>query len=126
MASIKRRPDGQWRARYRDAAGKEHARHFARKVDAQDWLDEVTASVVTGQCCDPKAGRVTLREYAEGWRLNAVHRPSTRDRVESLLRCHVYPVLGDRPIGNIRPAWWSPRTMRSAAPGPGGRCHGRL
>ena len=31
--SIKKRPNGKWRARYRDLAGKEHARHFARKVD---------------------------------------------------------------------------------------------
>jgi integrase len=31
-----------------------------------------------------------------------VHRPATRDRTESLLRLHVYPVLGDRPIGGIR------------------------
>jgi len=37
MGSISRRPDGQWRARYRDEAGKEHARHFSRKVDAQRW-----------------------------------------------------------------------------------------
>jgi hypothetical protein len=27
MASIARRPNGHWRARYRDAIGKEHARH---------------------------------------------------------------------------------------------------
>jgi hypothetical protein len=54
MASIKKREDGQWRARYRDAAGKEHARHFVRRVDAQRWIDETTASVVTGQYVDPK------------------------------------------------------------------------
>jgi hypothetical protein len=35
MASIAKRPNGQWRARYRDDAGKEHARHFPRKIDAQ-------------------------------------------------------------------------------------------
>ena len=35
MASIKRRPDGRWRARYRDPDGRERARHFTRKVDAQ-------------------------------------------------------------------------------------------
>ncbi len=35
MASIAKRPDGRWRARYRDAAGAERSRHFARKVDAQ-------------------------------------------------------------------------------------------
>jgi hypothetical protein len=42
VASIKRRPDGQWRARYRDETGKERARHFARKIDRQNWLDEVS------------------------------------------------------------------------------------
>lgn len=45
--SVKQRADGVWRARYRDG-NKEHARHFARKVDATRWLDEVTASLVAG------------------------------------------------------------------------------
>jgi hypothetical protein len=49
-----------WRARYRDDAGKEHARHFPRKIEAQRWLDEVTARVVTGQYVDPAAGRATF------------------------------------------------------------------
>lgn len=35
MANIAKRPDGRWRARYPDASGKEHARHFIRKIDAQ-------------------------------------------------------------------------------------------
>ncbi|WP_239524207.1 hypothetical protein [Geodermatophilus normandii] len=48
MPSIARRPDRQWRARYRDVAGKEHARHFVRKADAQAWLDSITTSVLTG------------------------------------------------------------------------------
>ena len=52
--SIAKRDDGRWRAHYRDAAGKEHARHFARKVDAQRWLDDVTSSVVTGYLHRPE------------------------------------------------------------------------
>jgi hypothetical protein len=31
MASIQKRDNGKWRARYRDHAGHEHARHFARQ-----------------------------------------------------------------------------------------------
>jgi len=58
MASITKRPDGRWRARYRDEAGKEHAKHFDRKVDAQRWVDEVTASIVTGQYVDPEQERL--------------------------------------------------------------------
>jgi integrase len=67
MASIRQRPDGQWRARYRDDAGKEHARHFRRKVDGQRWLDEVTTAVVTGQYVDPRAGRVTFQSFYADW-----------------------------------------------------------
>ena len=44
--SIAKRPDGQWRARYRAENGREHAKHFGRKTDAQRWLDEVTAAVL--------------------------------------------------------------------------------
>ena len=98
MANIAKRPNGQWRARYRDLDGREHARHFARKVDAQRWLDEVTASVVTGTYVDPRAGPVTFREYAERWRAAQVHRPSSAAHVETKLRRHAYPTFGDRPL----------------------------
>jgi integrase len=104
MASIAKRPDGHWRARYRDEAGREHARHFSRKVDAQRWLDEVASSVVTGTYVDPRAGRMTFKEYAEHWRSIQVHRPTTAEVVERVLRRRVYPVIGDRPLGSIRPS----------------------
>jgi len=48
MASIQPRPDGQWRAPYRDEQYRKHARHVARRVDAQHWLDSITAFVVRG------------------------------------------------------------------------------
>ncbi|MGA5599873.1 tyrosine-type recombinase/integrase [Streptomyces griseoincarnatus] len=102
MASIAKRPNGRWRARYRDDAGKEHARHFDRKVDAQRWLDEVNASILTGQYVDPRAGRITFRTYAEQWRQAKPHRPSTAAGVEKALRVHAYPAIGDRPLARIR------------------------
>ena len=104
MASITKRPDGRWRARYRDDSGREHARHFARKVDGQRWLDEQTASIVTGQYVAPKAGRITFREYAEQWRAMQIHRPTTRAHTETMLRRHAYPVLGDKPLSAILPS----------------------
>ena len=67
MASIKKRADGSWRARYRDAAGREHAKHFPRKLDAQRWLDEVTTAVVTGTYVDPKTARTTVEEWCTSW-----------------------------------------------------------
>lgn len=104
MASVAKRPDGRWRARYRDAAGKEHAKHFPRKVDAQRWLDEVTASVVTGQYVDPRAGKVTFNDYALSWAASQPWRPKTQQRVDGNLRVHVLPVLGPRPIADVRPS----------------------
>jgi integrase len=135
VASIKKRDDGKWRARYRDSGGREHAKHFARKVDAQRWLDEVTASVVTGQYVDPKAGKVSFRDYAEQWRAAQVHRDSSSEHVESRLRLHVYPTFGDRPLASILPsevqAWVKrlatddPASKRKAlAPSSIGVCHG--
>ncbi len=102
MASVARRPDGRWRARYRDEAGKEHSKHFSRKVDGQRWLDEVTAAVVTGAYVDPRAGRETVQQYAERWRGLQDHRPGTAALYERVLRLHVYPVLGDLPLRSVR------------------------
>ncbi len=104
MHSLAKRPHGIWRARYRDAAGKEHARHFPSEAAGQKWLDEVTASIVTGTYVDPSAGKKTFREYAEYWRSIQAHRPSTQEHVERTLRLHVYPTLGDRPLNEIRPS----------------------
>ncbi len=104
MASIQKRPDGVWRARYRDDAGKEHASHHKRKVDAQRWLDEVTAARVTGHYVAPRAGRITFKDYAEEWRTTQVFRPSTAVLVETAFRVRVYPVIGDKPLEKILPS----------------------
>jgi integrase len=85
MASIQKRPDGRWRARYRDAAGKEHAGHFQRKIDAQRWLDEVTASVITGRYVDPKAGKITFAQWFEQWAASQVWATGTRLKAEQAL-----------------------------------------
>src|SRR3954462_3894566 len=99
MASIKRRDDGKYRARYRDEAGKEHARHFQRKVDAQRWLDEVTASVVTGQYVDPKAGRVTFDAFFRDWSRRQVWAPMTQVQ-NDLVRRKV--TFGTVPMATLR------------------------
>src|SRR3954447_19663018 len=74
VGSLGRRPNGRWRARYRDANGREHARHFVEKEDAQQWLDGMTASVTGGRHVHAGAGRITFRAYAEEWRSMRLHR----------------------------------------------------
>lgn len=99
MASIAKRPNGQWRARYRDEADKEHAKHFARKVDAQRWLDEVTASVVTGQYVDPKAGKMTFDKWFEQWSKRQVWAPMTAVQGDLVRRTVTF---GHVPLANLR------------------------
>ena len=102
MASVARRPDGRWRARYRDGDGREHAQHFERKIDAERWVAAQRVSVDTGQHVDPRSGRTTLAEYADRWRSAQVHRPSTAALVDSQLRLHVLPQLGARQLVSLR------------------------
>jgi hypothetical protein len=68
VASIAKRPDGAYRPWYRDGNDEEHARHFKRQVDAQRWLDEVTAAMVTGNHADTLAGKIKqpATTHAEG------------------------------------------------------------
>ena len=90
-----------WRARFVDDAGEEHAKHFARKRDAQTWLDAQTTATVTGTYVVPNAGKVTFKEYAESWRTSHVFRPSTAALVELALRKRVYPVIGAKALSAI-------------------------
>lgn len=102
MASTTRRPDGRWRARYRDPEGRERARHFARKADAERWLATMLADLARGGYVDPAAARTTFKEYAERWRAQQPHRPETSRLYERTLRLHVYPVIGSRQLGALR------------------------
>jgi len=104
MASIAKRPNGKWRARYRDDTGREHSRHFPRKVDAQRWLDSVTADVVTGRYIDPNAGKTTFATFADGWLASQTTDPSTREATEVRLRVHLLPTFGAMELRAIRPS----------------------
>ena len=102
MANIQKRPNGTWRARYRDSAGKEHARHFARRVDAQAWLDGVTTAVQTGAYVDPVRARKTVGELSEQWFVGKVNlKPSTQALYESILSTHILPRWRDVPLTRV-------------------------
>jgi len=117
-ASLAKRPDGRWRARYRDAADREHSRHFARKLDAQRWLDEVTTSVVTGQYVDPKAGRVTFATFYAEWSARQVWEATT---VLAMDLAGSSVPFGQLPLADLRRShveqWIKQMTTRGLAPG---------
>ena len=69
----------RWRARYVDDAGREHAKGFTRKSDAQAWLDTaITAAFVTGTYVDPRRGKVTFASFYTDWSSRQVWVSGTR------------------------------------------------
>jgi integrase len=118
MASIRQRPDKRWRARYRDQGGREHSRHFARKVDAQAWLDQVTTSIQIGQYVDPRAGRITFEDFYQGWSTRQIWAPGTR-RAMDLAAGSV--TFAEHPLRSVRRShfeqWLKGMASRELAPG---------
>jgi Phage integrase, N-terminal SAM-like domain len=103
MASIDKRPDGRYRARWREyPGGPQKTRQFRRKVDADHFLDRIRGDLAHGRYVDPDGGRILFEPYAEGWRKMQQHRPGTTDQVERYLRLHAYPTLGKRQLSAVR------------------------
>lgn len=101
MASIAKRPNGKYRARFRDPEGHEHSRHFDRRKDATEWLSDQIVKVTEGTWTDPRRGRRTFGEYVEEWRAAQIHlRASTlRNTDQQLRRCLAQ--FEDRPLSQI-------------------------
>lgn len=131
MACVTKRPSGQWRARYRDSAGNEHARHFARRVDAQAWLDGVTTAVQTGNYVDPARSRLTVGSLADQWINGKVSlKPTTRALYDSVLNTHVLPRWRDVPLtraehGDVQ-AWVAQLVASGLSAGHVRKVHGVL
>lgn len=104
MASIAKRPDGRWRARYRDTAGKEHARHFTRKVDAQRWLDVQTASLVSGTHVDPKRAKTTVEAWCATWLEGYATRRSSTVRQARTHIAQINRAFGPMRLADVRPS----------------------
>lgn len=64
MGNIQKRDNGMWRARYRDPSGRERARHFKRKIDAERWLVSVEGAKHRGEWIDPAMSRITVRDWS--------------------------------------------------------------
>lgn len=104
MSSIVKLAEDRWQARYRTPDGASRKRTFTRKADAQQFLTGVDHRKLSGEYVDQAAGRVTFGVYARRWADAQPHRPSTSASLESMLRVHIIPKLGARPIAKIQPS----------------------
>ncbi|HEY2666903.1 MAG TPA: site-specific integrase [Actinomycetota bacterium] len=90
------------RARYVGPDGREHSQSFARKVDAERFLAAAEADKARGEWIDPRLGRRTLADWAQEFEGSRVHlEETTRDQHAALMRTHILPTFGDRPLSSI-------------------------
>jgi integrase len=96
----------RWRARFVDDQGREHSKAFARKADAQRWLDtEVTAPLITGRYVAPKAGLITVDALYDSWSAAQGHiSPKTAATRRSAWSSRVEPQWGDVAIIDVKTA----------------------
>ncbi|MDC8982154.1 site-specific integrase [Mycobacterium marinum] len=93
----------RWRARYVDSDGREIAKGFSRKVDAQKWLDSVTSTIVTGTYIAPGAGNVTVGAMREQWLGTFGHlKATTKAARESAWITHVRDVWDTKQLCEVQ------------------------
>jgi integrase len=118
MASIKRRPDGRWRARYRDDQGHEHSKHFDRKIDGETWLAAQTIAVATGAHVVPRLSRITAQAFFDDWSRRQVWASGTRTAMDLAMRSSG---LGGYQLGQVGhshiEAWIKRMADQPLAPG---------
>jgi integrase len=92
---IYKRPDGKWRAKYQMPNGRERARHFRRKIDAERWLAEEKSRLNRGDWVPPELTRITVEEWAPIWLASkAGLKMRSESSYESLWRTVVKPRWG--------------------------------
>jgi len=104
MAHIQRRPERRrpWQVRYRDPTGRERARSFLRKTDAERFAITVEADKLRGAWTDPRLSKTSVAEWSDRWLLTKAHlKPKTLAGYESNLHAHVLPTFGDFELRHV-------------------------
>ena len=102
---VRHLPSGRWQVRYRgpDGVDRPAPETFALKREALAWLVRKEAEILAGDWIDPDAGRVSFGDFATSWvRERPNLRPKTVDLYGYLLRQHLLPAFGTRPVSAIR------------------------
>lgn len=115
MASI-RKQGARWQVRFRDPTGRQHAKRFDRKVDAQKWLDEQTAAMVQGTHVDQRTARMTVDQWCDTWLAGYNAAPSTVRQAKVHLRL-IREAFGPMQLVAVRPSAVKAWTKRLAAQG---------
>ncbi len=132
MAHITRRKtaagEPRYVVKYRAPAGRQREKWFRTLVEARRYATTASADVISGGWVDPRAGRVTLEEYANRWLAQRpMLRPRTSETYEAQLRLHVIPSLGGIELAKLTPAhvreWHSGLIADGSSPNMAAKCY---
>jgi len=127
LAHVRKTDAGTWQARYRAPDGRERARNFRRKVEAEAFLATIEADKLRGEWTDPRRSRITFGEWNTQVQQSRVNlAASTRENDRSVIRSLILPTFGNAALSAIEPghirtwvadlvaAGYSPSTIRRA------------
>lgn len=111
----------RWRARYVDDEGRQHAKSFDRKADAQIWLDnEITPAPATGSYVPPDAGLVSVGAVYASWSAAQAHiAAKTAQTRRNVRKSRVEPQWGHVAVADVRTAAIRSWVAKLAAEGVG-------
>lgn len=122
FGAVRRLPSRRWQVRYKALSGESVTAGgtFATRADAERFPSRVELDMVGGTWVDPRAGQVTVEEWAQRWMASATRlKPKTRSSYASLVRAVIVPTIGASRLGDLRPmrvrTWVAELTGRYSA-----------
>src|SRR5262245_10047490 len=101
MSWIGETPNGTYQARWRDPTGRQRAKTFKTKRQAERFLADIESAKNKGLYVDPHAGRVRFADFLRQWVAGRHYELTSTARDQSIMRTHVVPRWGAVPIGKI-------------------------
>src|SRR5262249_1216042 len=94
----------RYEARVRAPDGRERCRWFGTRREALDWEAEQRAARATGMWVDPRGAVTPFDVWARRWLDDDLAKsPGARSTDGMIIRAHLIPTLGARPLGQVTP-----------------------
>jgi integrase len=101
MPSYRKLPSGLWQATVYHPNGRRITHTDKLKTPVKNWAEDLEARFKRGDLRDPRAGRITLREWHDRWWEARVVAETTADKDRRNLDTYVLPHWGDWPLDSI-------------------------
>ena len=100
--SIKKSSSGKYQVRFRDENGRQRAKSFIRKKDAEAFETKIKIEIKDGAWLDPAIAHVPLREvWADFSELKKGKKLNTQVDYENIWRVHIEPEWGKVSVARI-------------------------